>query len=58
MISKELLTDIIESLEWMAKDMKWRSDQTKGNLDVGSEGDYSPGLKKAITVLDRLKEEL
>lgn len=45
-----------ESLSWMVRDMIWRYNQIKGNLDEGSEGGYSPELQEAIKLLGELKE--
>ena len=55
---KEILKEqTIESLGWMIADMKWRADEVKQNLEAGSQGDYSPELTKAISLLARWKEE-
>ena len=52
MIDSLLLIDTVRTLDWMVQHFKWAHKQT------GLGGDYSPELKKAIEVLDRLKEEI
>lgn len=54
-MDEELKKDIIDSMEWLVADARWRSDQCKGNLDNGSKGGYSPELTKAIETLAKLK---
>jgi len=53
---EELKQQTIVTLEWMITDMRWRTDQTKGNLEEGSQGEYSPELTKAIELLKKWKE--
>lgn len=55
---EELRTRATKSLEWMVADMKWRFDQTKQNLDNGSQGGYSPELTEAIALLAELESEV
>ncbi len=47
---------IIETLEWMTTDMKWRADDTNQNIEEGSQGGYSPELTEAIDLLEELKK--
>ena len=49
-------TRIIDSLSWMIKDMRWRYNQTKMNVDEGSEGGYSPELQEAIALLEEIQD--
>ena len=53
---KELITRVIETLDWMVKDLRWRFDDSKSNLEPGSRGGYSPELTEAIKLLEELKE--
>ena len=46
---------IIDTLEWMTADMKWRADDTNRNIEDGSQGGYSPLLTEAIELLEELK---
>ena len=48
--------EIRETLEWMITDIKWRADQTKGNLEEGSQGGYTEKLIKAINILKELQK--
>jgi len=43
------------TLGWMVADMTWKADQTKGNLEEGSQSGYSKELTEAITLLTELK---
>jgi hypothetical protein len=43
--------EIIETMEWMIKYFRWQ------HVQLGTEGDYSPELKKAIDILEQLKKE-
>lgn len=52
MIDAQLIVDTVKTLGWMIAHMKWAHEET------GLGGDYSPELKTAIEVYDRLKEEL
>lgn len=52
MIDTLLLADTVKTLHWMIAHMKWAHEQS------GLGGDYSPELKKAIEVYERLREEL
>lgn len=47
---------IVQSLSWMIEDMKHRHDQLKGNLEEGSQGDYSVALKEAMVLLQDVKK--
>jgi hypothetical protein len=53
--NSQLRTRIVKSLELMVTDMKWRYNETKMNVDEGSEGGYSPELQAAIDLLDELR---
>lgn len=55
-MTDELKKRIIKSLSWMIEDMKHRYDDCRGNLDNGSEGEYSPELTEAINLLAEIKE--
>ena len=46
---------IIISMNWMTETLKYKHDACKGNENNGLGGDYSPELKEAIAVLDKLK---
>ena len=46
---------IINTLDWMVADMKYRADETKRNFEEGSQGGYSPELQEAIDLLAVLK---
>jgi hypothetical protein len=48
---------IIKTLEWLVGDAKWRFDQTKNNIDEGSQGGYSEELTEAMNLLEELKEK-
>jgi len=56
-MSEELRQRIIKTLNWMVMDMKWRFDDNKNNLEVGSQGGYSPELQEAINLLKELENE-
>ncbi len=45
---------IIESMEWMVADMKYRYEETKG-IEGTDDIEYSPELRKAIALLEELK---
>lgn len=47
---------IIQNLSWMIEDMKHRHNQLKGNLEEGSQGDYSPALKEAMELLNDIEK--
>ena len=49
-------TRLIDSLTWMIKDMKFKCDETKGNLDEGSQGDYSPAVEAAVSLLEEIEK--
>jgi hypothetical protein len=51
----KLLRRCLDSIGWMIDDIKWRYDETKGNLDNGSKGGYSPELTKAMKLRDDLE---
>ncbi len=46
---------VIASMEWMVKDMKWRADDLRQNIEEGSQGGYSPELTEVINLLEELK---
>ncbi len=48
--------EIRNILLWMVTTIKWTADQTKGNLEEGSQGGYSEKLTKAINLLEELKK--
>ena len=47
---------IVNKLSWMITEMVHRCDDEKGNLEEGSQGDYSDDLKAAIILLDDIKK--
>lgn len=47
---------IVDNLSWMIKSMGYNHDQLKGNLEEGSQGDYSSELKEAMSLLEDVKE--
>jgi len=47
---------IVDTLEWMIKDMRWRADENMRNIEDGSQGGYSPELIEAINLLEELKK--
>jgi len=53
---EQLRERIIVTLDWMITDMKWRHNETKLNVE-GFEGEYSPELKEAVSLLEELKEK-
>jgi len=55
-MNQELRQRTIKTLEWMIADMKWRFDESRGSLDEGSSGGYSPELTEAINILEELKK--
>ncbi len=55
-LTEEEKKRITDTLFWMIKEMKHNYDQTKGNFEEGSQGDYSPELKTAIGLLEYVKE--
>lgn len=54
-IQSKLRTRIIDSMSWMVKTIKFREDECSGNLDMGTEGGYSPELTRAIELLALLE---
>jgi len=54
-IESKLRTRIIDSLSWMVKTIEFREDECSGNLDLGTEGVYSPELTRAIELLALLE---
>ncbi len=54
-IEDTLLDDAITSLAWLTTDARLRFDETRGNLEEGSRGGYSPELMKALATLERLR---
>ena len=50
---KELL---VTNLSWMIVEMKHRSDDEKGNLEVGSQGVYSKDLNQAMYLLGNIEK--
>ena len=55
-ISKEEKTNLVDNLSWMIVEMKHRSDDEKGNLEEGSQGDYSKDLKQAMYLLGNIEK--
>jgi len=47
---------LIDNLSWPIADMKHRHDELKGNLEQGSQGDYSDELNQMISLLDDIKK--
>ncbi len=56
-MEKELLQQVIDSMEWMIKDCRWRFDECKDSLGDGSVGGYSPELLEAMETLRKVKAE-
>lgn len=50
----DLKTRVIESMEWMLTDIKWRDEQNQ-NLEEGSQPKRSPKLQTAIDLLKELQ---
>lgn len=46
---------VIDTLDWLVPETRHRFDDSKNNLEEGSQGDYSPKLTKAINLLRELK---
>jgi len=55
-LNNEEKESIVNLLTWMIDDMKHRHDQLKGNLEEGSQGDYSPELKAGMFLLASIKK--
>lgn len=55
-ISKEEKERLVNNLTWMITDMKYKNDELKGSLEEGSQGDYSPELKTAISLLEDIEK--
>lgn len=53
--NSQLIARIVKSFECMICDMKWRHNETKMNVDEGSEGGYSPELQLAIDLLEEIQ---
>lgn len=47
---------LVDALSWMTADLKHRFDELKRNTEIGSQGDYSPELIEAITLLNTIKK--
>ena len=47
---------IERNFSWMIDDFKHHHNQSKGNLEEGSQGDYSPELKEAILLLEDVRK--
>lgn len=47
---------LVDNLIWMIKDIQYKSDETKLNCEKGSEGDYSPKLKEAMSLLEDIQK--
>jgi len=47
---------LVDNLSWPIEDMKHRHDELKGNLEQGSQGDYSDELNQMINLLDDIKK--
>ena len=48
--------EIVDALSWMITDSRQRFDEIKNNIEIGSQGGYSPELTRAITLLDTIKK--
>lgn len=55
-MDEKLRQRIIKTLDWLVADNKWRADDTKLNVEEGSQGGYSPELNEAIELLEELKD--
>ncbi len=52
----DILADqTIIALTWLTTDAKWRADETKLNVEEGSQGGYSLQLTAALNLLARWK---
>jgi len=47
---------LVDNLTWMITDLKWKADQTKLNIEEGSQGGYSPKLTSAIDLLSDIEK--
>ena len=55
-LSDEEKRRLVESLSWMIESMKHKSDENKGDVEEGSQGDYSPELKEAMSLLEDVEK--
>ena len=55
-LNNEEKKSLVNNLSWMITEKKNRYDDQKGNLEEGSQGDYSSELKQAINLLDNIKK--
>ncbi len=55
-LNKAEKKELIDTLSWMITDLKWKADQTKLNIEKGSQGGYSPLLINAIDLLDKIEK--
>ncbi len=55
-LNNEEKESIVQHFSWMIKSMKYRHDTLKGNLEEGSQGDYSSELKAAMILLERCQK--
>jgi len=47
---------LVDNLTWMITDLKWKANQTKLNIEEGSQGGYSPKLTSVVELLDSIKK--
>lgn len=47
---------LVDNLTWMITDMKYKADETKLNVEEGSEGGYSSELKEAMSLLEDIQK--
>lgn len=55
---KELFEECFKSLSWMVDTLKWQFDNQKSVFGNENQGGYSPELKKAIELRDKLERYL
>jgi len=47
---------LVDNLTWMIIGMQNKCDEIKGNIEPGSQGDYSPEVKEAMSLLEDIKK--
>lgn len=55
-LNNEEKNRIVQSFSWMVKDLEHRHNELKGNFEEGSQGDYSPELKEAVSLLEDIEK--
>ena len=57
-MTQEFLKRLLRSMRWVIKDLKWRFDESKSNLEEGSQGGYSDELKELIALEAELSQKV